>query len=50
MVISLLPRCHGQCGSRLRDECLAAELFVNLFEARVVIDDWRINYNTYGHT
>jgi putative transposase len=32
---------------RLRDELLNGELFDNLLEARVVIEDWRIDYNTY---
>jgi putative transposase len=31
---------------RLRDELLNGELFDNLLEARVVIEDWRIDYNT----
>jgi putative transposase len=30
---------------RLRDELLNSELFDNLLEARVVIEDWRIDYN-----
>jgi putative transposase len=30
---------------KLRDECLNGELFDNLLEARVVIEDWRIDYN-----
>jgi putative transposase len=34
-------------GSRLRDECLAVEQFDTLLEARVVIEDWRADYNTY---
>lgn len=33
-------------GGRLRDECLGVELFATLLEARVVIEDWRIDYNT----
>jgi len=32
---------------RLRDELLNGELFDNLFEARVVIEDWRIDYNMH---
>jgi putative transposase len=31
--------------SRLRDECLNAEVFANLAEARVVIELWRREYN-----
>ena len=31
---------------RLRDELLNGELFENLLEAQVVIEDWRIDYNT----
>ncbi len=30
---------------RLRDECLNIEDFANLTEARVVIEDWRNDYN-----
>ena len=32
---------------RLRDECLNTEDFANITEARVVLEDWRIEYNTY---
>jgi len=32
-------------GGRLRDELLAVELFSCLAEARVLIEDWRIDYN-----
>ncbi len=32
---------------RLRDECLNVEDFASLTEARVVIEDWRHEYNTY---
>ncbi len=32
---------------QLRDECLNIEDFVNLLEARVVIEDWRHNDNHY---
>jgi putative transposase len=31
--------------SRLRDELLNGELFSNLLEAKVVIEDWRLDYN-----
>ncbi len=31
---------------RLRDECLNEHLFTNLGEARRIIEDWRIDYNT----
>jgi putative transposase len=31
---------------RLRDECLNEHLFTNLNEARQIIEDWRIDYNT----
>lgn len=31
--------------SRLRDECLAVEQFDSLLEAKVLIEDWRIDYN-----
>lgn len=33
-------------GSRVRDEVLGVEMFDTLLEARVVIEDWRIEYNT----
>lgn len=33
-------------GSRVRDEVLAVEAFNTLLEARVVIEDWRMIYNT----
>ena len=33
-------------GGRLRDELLAVEAFTTLLEARVLIEDWRIEYNT----
>ena len=31
----------------LRDECLNIEDFANLLETRVVIEDWRQDYNHY---
>jgi putative transposase len=31
---------------RLRDECLNEHLFTNLNEARNIIEEWRIDYNT----
>ena len=31
---------------RLRDEFLAVEQFDSLLEAHVLIEDWRIEYNT----
>ena len=33
-------------GSRLRDELLAVEQFDTLLQAQVIIEDWRIEYNT----
>jgi putative transposase len=33
-------------GSRLRDELLAVEAFTTLLEAQVLVEDWRIEYNT----
>ncbi len=32
---------------KLRDECLNGELFLNLTEARYVVDRWRLDYNHY---
>ena len=40
---------NGFCESfngKLRDECLSGEIFYSLREAQVVIEQWRINYNT----
>ncbi len=34
-------------GSRIRDELLAIEQFDTLLEAQVLVEDWRIEYNTY---
>jgi putative transposase len=34
-------------GGRVRDELLSVELFSCLTEARVLIEDWRIDYNTH---
>jgi len=33
-------------GGRIRDELLSVERFDSLLEAKVVIEDWRIDYNT----
>jgi putative transposase len=33
-------------GDRLRDELLAVETFDTLLEAQVLVEDWRIEYNT----
>jgi putative transposase len=33
-------------GGRLRDELLTVEAFNTLLEARVLVEDWRIEYNT----
>ena len=33
-------------GGRLRDELLAVEAFTSLLEAQVLVQDWRIEYNT----
>jgi putative transposase len=33
-------------GGRLRDELLGVEAFSSLLEARVLVEDWRIEYNT----
>jgi putative transposase len=35
---------------RLRDECLNEHLFANLNEAREIIEEWRIDYNTVRPT
>jgi transposase InsO family protein len=40
---------HGYCESfngKLRDECLNEEIFYSLKEAQIVIESWRVEYNT----
>jgi putative transposase len=40
---------NGYCesfNSKLRDECLNGEIFYSLREAQVVIERWRVHYNT----
>jgi putative transposase len=40
---------NGYCESfngKLRDECLNGELFYSLKEAQIVIEQWRVQYNT----
>jgi putative transposase len=37
-------------GGRLRDELLAVEAFNTLLEAQVLVEDWRIEYNTVRPT
>jgi hypothetical protein len=37
-------------GARLRDELLAVEAFNTLLEAQVLVEDWRIEYNTVRPT
>jgi putative transposase len=40
---------NGYCESfngKLRDECLNGEIFYSLKEAQVVIELWRVKYNT----
>jgi putative transposase len=40
---------NGYCESfngKLRDECLDGEIFYSLKEAKVVIENWRVHYNT----
>ena len=32
---------------RVRDELLNVEEFINLFEAQVIVEAWRVEYNTY---
>jgi len=42
-------RKNGYCESfngKLRDECLNGEIFYSLKEAQVVIEQWRVEYNT----
>ncbi|HEV2172396.1 MAG TPA: integrase core domain-containing protein, partial [Nitrospira sp.] len=40
---------NGYCesfNSKLRDECLNGEIFYSLKEAQIVIEKWRVHYNT----
>lgn len=40
---------NGYCESfngKLRDECLDGEIFYSLKEAQIVIESWRVHYNT----
>ena len=40
---------NGYCESfngKLRDECLNGEIFYSLREAQIVIEKWRVDYNT----
>ncbi len=40
---------NGYCESfngKLRDECLNGEIFYSLKEAQIVIEEWRVEYNT----
>jgi putative transposase len=42
---------NGYCESfhgKLRDECLNGEIFYSLKEAQIVIEKWRVEYNTRG--
>ena len=32
--------------AQLRDECLKGEIFYSLKEAQVIVEQWRIHYNT----
>ena len=32
--------------TKLRDECLNRELFGSLLEARIILESWRVEYNT----
>jgi hypothetical protein len=44
-----LERENGCCGSfngKLRDECLNGEIFYSLKDAQIVIEKWRMVYNT----
>src|SRR5438309_5547372 len=44
---------NGYCESfngKLRDECLNGEIFYSLIEAQIVIEKWRVLYNTLRPT
>jgi len=41
---------NGYCESfngKMRDECLNGEIFYSLKEAQIVIEQWRVEYNTH---
>jgi putative transposase len=40
------PQQGRQLAIGLRDELLAVEAFSSLLEAQVLVEDWRIEYNT----
>lgn len=35
---------------RLRDECLNTEVFADILEVQIVLEDWRAESNAYRHT
>jgi transposase InsO family protein len=39
----------GSPWENLRNECLNGEVFYSLKEAQIVIDNWRVEYNTLGY-
>ena len=44
---------NGYCESfngKMRDECLNGEIFYSLKEAQIVIEKWRVEYNTQDRT
>ena len=51
MVLFIEPVCPWENGylesfnGKLRDELLNGEIFTTLFEAKVLIEDWRQHYN-----
>jgi len=44
--VHLLNTLTVSFNGRLRDECLNEHIFGNLAEARQIIENWRIDYNT----
>ena len=44
--LALAEPVRGELRRRLRDELLAVEAFTSLLEAQVLVEDWRIEYNT----
>ena len=49
LYIEPAPWENGYCESfngKLRDECLNGEIFYSLKEAQMVIEKWRVHYNT----
>ena len=46
-VVNILRQIEVEnANGKLRDECLNGEIFYSLKEAQIVIEQWRVRYNT----